>query len=298
MDKRSSNSTAVRIILGLLLLHCVVIGGILIHEHIKGDAEKTAKATNAPPSTGVPKKATPQPRSAGTVTQPISTETRLATETTSPINPRDLTPSPVRPDVTVEPEEDGQTITSIVVSEEATPTPTPAQPEEIIAVVDTEIDSLVVRERTNTRRTTPPTEPVKEPSVTTSVVAPEAVVSQPREHLIVSGDVWETVAPKYGVTVAALKKANPKAAARPYLYTGDRLFIPASTDGATTLEEVIAVPEEQPSSAVYVVEEGDTLSSIARRHKMSLAEIIALNKFSQKQANRLRLGQKIQVKAK
>ncbi len=294
MEKPSSSRAAVRIILGLLLLHGVVIGGILAHEHFKGEADKTSKATNAPPSTEASKEATPQPRSSVTVTQPIATDNNTGrTGPSRPITPADLTPGPLAPIVTVEPEQDGQTITSIIVSEESTPTP--AEPQEVIAVVDTEIEEMVVRDTSGTGERVVTTMPPAEPVVTPSV-PPAAVVSQPREHLIVSGDVWETVAPKYGVTVAALKQANPKAAARPYLYTGDRLFIPAQ-GGTVAVEEVIAVPEEAPSTAVYVVKDGDTLSSIARRHKMSLAQIIALNKFSQKQANRLRLGQKIKVKA-
>ncbi len=284
MNKTSGANPAVRIILGLLMLHVVVIGGILAHEHFNGGSKETVKATNAPPSTEAKSTPAEQPNPAVTVTQPISAipENKTVTE---PIKPMELTPVPVELKAPASTADASQTITSLVVSEEATPTPTPAEPEEVIAVLDSEIQDLVVHNPAH-----------KSSSAAPAATTVPSQTSKAKEHIIVSGDVWESVASKYDLSVADLKKANPKAASRPYLYTGDRLYIPAR-GGAVQLEEIVAVPEQAVSQS-YTVVSGDTLSSIARRHKMSLEQIITLNQFSKEQANRLRLGQKIKVQVK
>jgi LysM repeat protein len=47
-------------------------------------------------------------------------------------------------------------------------------------------------------------------------------------------------------------------------------------------------------SKVHIVKSGETLSSIARKHKTTVAKLIKLNKL--KNANQLKIGQKLKVK--
>lgn len=49
------------------------------------------------------------------------------------------------------------------------------------------------------------------------------------------------------------------------------------------------------SSKTYIVKKGDNLSTIARQHGVTLGEVMAANGFTRETANRLKIGQAIQV---
>jgi lipoprotein-anchoring transpeptidase ErfK/SrfK len=78
------------------------------------------------------------------------------------------------------------------------------------------------------------------------------------------GDTLFAIAARNGTTVEALVRAN--ALPNPnFIYAGQRLFIPTAS------------PEPLPVSSIYVVQPGDTLSSIARRAGTAMDTILRAN---------------------
>jgi LysM repeat protein len=77
----------------------------------------------------------------------------------------------------------------------------------------------------------------------------EAVTTEPGVHIVRQGETLQSIASMYGTTVEALALANGIVNTN-YIWVGQRLTIP----GATT---------SQASGQTYVVQVGDTLSSIA-----------------------------------
>jgi len=88
------------------------------------------------------------------------------------------------------------------------------------------------------------------------------------EHTVRRGESLAAIARRYGVTTEEIQRAN-------------RLSAPALQVG-----QVLKIPAPRPPSpevhgrGLYAVQAGDTLSSIARKHKMSLARLLALNALS------------------
>ncbi len=304
VDDSHRTTSSRRVIMGLVLLHIVAVGGYVVFERYMKDDKKSQVTNHAPPSStqsaektelalaqvepkpaavapSSPPQPKPQPKpqptasTIVTVTQPIAVAPAVV-QKEEPAGPIDLVSA-----------------LNSLGGESSKPSPAPsteaAQPEveleEVFAVVDSgvdaEVNEMIVHQ---SKATSTPTQAASNQQQATAL----------RYH-IVSGDSWTSIARKYSVSIADLKKANARAASREVLYAGEWLSIPQA-DGSRPVEEVIAEPEIV-ASRTYTVVSGDTLSGIARRHKMTLAQIISLNEFSDQQANRLRLGQKIKIKA-
>jgi LysM repeat protein len=75
---------------------------------------------------------------------------------------------------------------------------------------------------------------------------------QPGVHIVRRGETLNTIARMYGTTVNAIARANGIVNPN-YIYVGQRLTIPGGTTGEST------------GGQTYVVQRGDTLSSIAVR---------------------------------
>jgi LysM repeat protein len=91
------------------------------------------------------------------------------------------------------------------------------------------------------------------------------------DYRIQSGDTMGSVAAKFNVTLAALEAANPQIVNPNLIYTNELVNVPASP-----------APTHQPSPVpahvvTYVVQTGDTMSSIAAAHNLSLAALEAAN---------------------
>ncbi len=109
---------------------------------------------------------------------------------------------------------------------------------------------------------------------------------KPRTHTVVSGDSFETIANKYGVTVRELVSANPQ-----LLKVGDKLTVPVA----------VAIPQESGSGSgsvpgsgsstpkTYTVKSGDTLTAIAIKFGTTVAEIASLNNITN--INNIKVGQ-------
>lgn len=84
-------------------------------------------------------------------------------------------------------------------------------------------------------------------------------------HVVRRGDTLYSVARRYGTTVNAIMQANGLQNSN-RIYVGQRLIVPTS-----------ATAQPAATSGTYVVQRGDTLSSIASRHGVSVQALARAN---------------------
>jgi LysM repeat protein len=130
------------------------------------------------------------------------------------------------------------------------------------------------------------------PPPTNMIVPPPVDLSGPREHTVARGDNFTTIARKYGVTPAAISRANPGVDST-RLRIDQKLVIPPPTSdaGAAAPAPGVAVA----TSDVYQVKAGDNLSRIARMHGTTPAAIRELNGLL---TDRIYAGQKLKLPAR
>ena len=108
---------------------------------------------------------------------------------------------------------------------------------------------------------------------------------RPKTHKVASGDSFETIANKYGVTVRELVSANPQ-----LIKPGVMLNVPVA----------VAIPQESGSdsgstgsgavsSRTYTVKSGDSLSMIAVKYGATVAAIASANNIAD--INKIKVGQ-------
>jgi membrane-bound lytic murein transglycosylase D len=109
-----------------------------------------------------------------------------------------------------------------------------------------------------------------------------------REHVVTKGQTTSGIAKRYGVSVAALREANPEIktkAPRP----GQRLVIPAGAAARWSESDAGSAPA---GSRVHTVRKGETLGGIASRYRVSVSKLKSWNNLS---SNTIRAGQKLRV---
>jgi LysM repeat protein len=110
-------------------------------------------------------------------------------------------------------------------------------------------------------------------------------------HVVESGDTLSGIARMYGTTVDAIVEANDLGSADALIREGQELLIPSSPPPLPTAEGT-AVAASSPSSTVgqkiHVVEEGETLSEIARMYGVTTEELAQTNGLDN--PNALRAG--------
>lgn len=273
VEDRTSSTTIVRLIVGLLMVHLVLIGGVLMRGHLL----KTGSGLAIDPTLTPP----PAPASTEVIpTPPNATATLPAAPTPT------LTPAPTA----------AQTAQNTKPAQPAQTTITPTVPMNTTAVAAN-------RGNTTPHITQLPQEEVAEeadetpaaPAAPATPAAPVRTVT--KKHLVASGDTWTRVAVQNGITVEALKAANPKAAAKPNLYAGTYLNVPISADSEEG--RTLAATQQQEAAAakgkVYVVKPKDTLNGIARKHKITLKKLMELNNLTDADARTLKPGRELKV---
>jgi LysM repeat protein len=85
-------------------------------------------------------------------------------------------------------------------------------------------------------------------------------------YTVVWGDTLESIAYRYGTTVAAIMQANNLANSW-YIYAGQLLVIPSGT----------ALPVTYPAATYYTVQYGDTLNQIAIRYNTTVWALVQAN---------------------
>ena len=108
------------------------------------------------------------------------------------------------------------------------------------------------------------------------------------QHLVTTGEDWNSIAKEYGCSVAALKQVNAGVTFR----SGGKLQIPAPPG---TTPAPVAGSETRPSGNVYVIKKGDNLYKIAKQNKTTIQKIMEVNGMDDKAARRLQIGQEIKL---
>lgn len=256
VEDRMKNTTVVRIIVALLLVHMLIIGGVLVRD----DLVRTVKTDAVSPSLSqppAPQSVIPQP------TQPTITPS-------AEVKPQ---PAPVQP-VVVAPTQ--PTVTPSAQAAPQTPTITAAQPQEAVAV-DPEVKAVT---------------PVVAPAPAAAVPTSRPQQDTPVKHYVQSGDTWTRILATYGVTSEALQKANPKVKPE-LLVSGTYLLIPDKNGNVPA--EATAKDNKPAAGSVYTVKSGDTMARIAKKHGISLPKLLQYNNMTMKEAGRIRVGQEIRL---
>ena len=109
-----------------------------------------------------------------------------------------------------------------------------------------------------------------------------------------AGESLPQVAARYGMSVDTLRAVNG-IGPRAHVPAGFAMLVPAESPSEATalsLSQAVFTTVPQGRTTYYRVQRGDTLSSIARRHHVSVAEIRAWNGLSQ---NRISVGQRLRI---
>jgi membrane-bound lytic murein transglycosylase D len=106
-----------------------------------------------------------------------------------------------------------------------------------------------------------------------------------RVHVVKPGDTLWGVARRYSVTVPSLAAANGLGT-QSHLAAGTRLEIPGASGGGSSGEN---------TRMTYQVRRGDTLSEIAEKFNVSVAQLMTWNRL--RQSSSLRTGQRLVVYA-
>ena len=116
------------------------------------------------------------------------------------------------------------------------------------------------------------------------------------EYTVVKGDTFSGIAKKSGVTVKAIKEANPGVDPTK-LKVGQKLVLPASaTPPAAAPSAAAAAPVGAASNEqVYTVKSGDTLTKIATHLGTTVKAIRAANSLK---TDKIKVGDKLKVPAK
>lgn len=132
------------------------------------------------------------------------------------------------------------------------------------------------------------------------LAAHDEPLSNWKTYALQPGEQLEQVAPRFGITIADLKRVNGlqgRIRTRP----GQTLLVPSQEGDAdsapsTLLPPSLPVLAEIPPTPTqfHTVRRGDTLKSIARKYGVSMAELRQLNKL---RGNKLQAGARLQVKA-
>jgi len=107
-----------------------------------------------------------------------------------------------------------------------------------------------------------------------------------REHVVTKGQTAGGIAKRYGVSLAALREANPEIKAKPPR-PGQRLVIPTGAAAKWSESDVGGG-----GSRTHTVTKGETLGGIASRYRVSVSQLRTWNDLS---SSTIRVGQKLRV---
>lgn len=106
-------------------------------------------------------------------------------------------------------------------------------------------------------------------------------------HVVSEGDTLYNISRRYGVDVSRIKRANDMDGND--IKLGQRLAIPGLTKNAS----IVKKSQSRKARSRYIVAQGDTAYSIARRHGISIAELSDAN--NNEDLTRLSMGQELVI---
>ncbi len=123
----------------------------------------------------------------------------------------------------------------------------------------------------------------------TATPANDASAEPDKEKLyrVQKGDMLSTLAVRFGVTAKEIAAANGIGLNDP-IYEGKTLKIPAQKPKS-------AEEKAKAEGEIYVVAKGDVLGTIARKHKVTVAQLKAANNLK---SDKIRVGQKLVIPSK
>ncbi len=117
------------------------------------------------------------------------------------------------------------------------------------------------------------------------------------EYTVAKGDTFSSIGKKFNVSTKAIQNANPNVDPLK-LQVNQKLVIPAPAVGAPPVSAA-GSPEAVPATAggeqIYTVKSGDTLTSIARSHGITVKAIETANNLT---STRIKVGEKLKIPAK
>ncbi|MDO5464517.1 MAG: LysM peptidoglycan-binding domain-containing protein [Akkermansia sp.] len=256
VEDRHNSTTIVRLIIGLLLIHLIVIGGVILRGKIKsGEAGPIAEATiTAPPA-------------------PVAPTTPAA-----PVN--DVLPQPV----------DGPVANPVRTEVAATGhiTQAPAQAEPAVVATEPEIVTPPVVDEVAV-------EPDETPApVAAAPAAPTQQAIE--KHYVATGDTLYAIAAKYKVSVAAIRKANPTLRDNIIVCgTYLNIPVSADSDAGRRIAAQQAAAAATEAAKLYTIKRGDTLARIARKHKTTVAKLMQINNIAKGQEGKIRVGDTLRI---
>ncbi|MDL2266585.1 LysM peptidoglycan-binding domain-containing protein [Desulfovibrio sp. OttesenSCG-928-G15] len=128
--------------------------------------------------------------------------------------------------------------------------------------------------------------PVKAEAAEKSAPAKEKAADRSGTHTIRKGDTVSSIAKQYGVSYSELCSANKLNPKKPTIKLGQKLQIPGGKAGA-----------KDDDAGSYTFKKGDSLSQIAKRHKVSYSALCAANKLNPKKPA-VRVGMKLTIPGK
>lgn len=129
-------------------------------------------------------------------------------------------------------------------------------------------------------------------SLSVRPAAPPTPVRESRTHVVKKGETLVSIAKKYKVSVANLKRWNSKKSNS--VRVGEKLIIYSRTTASTSSSKPKAAttPAKASTTQKHVVKKGETLSSIARRYNTTPAE---LRKKNNLRSDAIKVGQTLVV---
>ena len=116
-------------------------------------------------------------------------------------------------------------------------------------------------------------------ALSTATFASGSVVSAPTQYVVKAGDFLAGIAAKVGVSLPDLLTAN-SLTPRSLILPGDKLTVPAGAARPAAAATASAAPVAR--SLVYTVKSGDFLLGIATLYKVTLADLLTVNKITVK----------------
>jgi peptidoglycan endopeptidase LytE len=110
-------------------------------------------------------------------------------------------------------------------------------------------------------------------------------------YTIKAGDSLSLIARNHQTTITNLLALNPSITDVNRIFAGQRINVAASTPVPSPSQPK---PPAQPAANTYIIKSGDTLSSVANRHGVTLNNLLAANPAI-KNANRISIGQVISI---
>ena len=123
---------------------------------------------------------------------------------------------------------------------------------------------------------------------------PEIPTASASEYTIQKGDTFSTIAPKFRVTINALKAANPTVDPSK-LQIGKKINIPAATSATPAVHAGGTTVDVGSGETSYVVKSGDTLGKLATEFHTTVKAIQSVNGLSD---TKIKVGQKLKIPSK